>query len=394
MRNTFCRILFAWALIFYMATFAFASYVDLDPDNFASGTVIPRSEGAYMCYWSSSINSLIDGNGYFTDYYARNNFLAHYTYSVSPIAGVMNPSTFSRVYGASSSGGSSSIYSSGETMHVLFGSYDSSQGSYGRFLYQPTNYASIDVLWPAYYAGGYPTAYVNLRTYGAGNSLLGTYHYDNSGSGTFSNMSIYQDGIYRISVTPYVPNSSHDNYGLDNLGFVNTSMGTVFDLAANQSINAPNGMILGGSDSLTGVGAINGSLSNNGGLVSPGHSPGTIIIDGDFTQDANGRTVMEIGSDENDKLEISGQATFNGTLEILLDGFDCVEDEVITLMTYGSFAGQFSEVLGLDFAGGSFELAYGDSALTLQAKCPVPLPAAAWFLLSGLIGLLGFRKRL
>jgi len=130
----------------------------------------------------------------------------------------------------------SSLYDGG-SMHVIFGSYDSSQGSYGRIVYQPTNFASIDALWSNYYAGS-PAGYVDLRAYGDNNTLLSTYRYNYSGGGTFSNMSVFNTNIYRISITPG-PDYSHDIYGLDNLYFMDSSTaGTLFNLSDNITSSA------------------------------------------------------------------------------------------------------------------------------------------------------------
>lgn len=386
MKKVVCRFVLALFLSLFWIPFVFASYVDLDPDNYPSAR-IPDNTGAFMRCYGSSLSNLIDTNGYFLDYNSRQNFLANTTYS-SPPHSSLTPSTKSYVYSWTNPNPWYTNYSQ-SSMHVIFGSYDSSQGSLGRFVYQPTNFAAIDFLWSSVASS---ISHADFKVYGANDALLGSYRYDKSG--TSSHMSIFQSGIYRISVVPDT-SAWNDYYGLDNLNFAQAGSGTIFDLdsSSNPSIKAPDGMTLAGNDSMTGSGTILGSLINNGGLLSPGHSPGTIVIDGDFTQDAGGRTVMEIGSDENDKLEISGQANFAGVLEILLDGFDCLEGEVITLMTYASFDGSFDEILGLNFEGGSFDLNYGATSLTMTANCAVPLPPSVWFLLSGFLGLIGARLR-
>ena len=317
-RNIIYTLLFSWPVMALLANPATASYIDLDADNYAEGTAIPyATTGAYMRTFSSNIDGLITGDGYFTDYYARNNFLNNKVYAVTPPSGVIVPSTFSKVYAYNAGSGSSNF--DGATVHVLFGSYDSTQGSLGRFLYSPTNFVSLDALWPLQYTGSYPANYVDLRVYGANNTLLGTYRYNNSGTAT--DMAISQSGIYRISVTPG-PDWNHDAYGLDNLYFIQSNTGTVFDLSNDPLINAPDGMTLGSNDTLAGSGTVAGSVNNVSGTVSPGNSPGTIVISGDYTQAVDGTFEIEIGGilqgTEYDWLDVSGNATLAGTLTVSL----------------------------------------------------------------------------
>jgi hypothetical protein len=58
------------------------------------------------------------------------------------------------------------------------------------------------------------------------------------------------------------------------------------------------------------------SLTNNGGTVEPGASPGTLTVAKDFTQTA-GTLRIEVEPAEHDVLAVGGKATLGGTLEIL-----------------------------------------------------------------------------
>ena len=71
-----------------------------------------------------------------------------------------------------------------------------------------------------------------------------------------------------------------------------------------------------------GVGTISGNVEN-GGLVAPGNSAGTLDINGNYTQTAVGDLAIEIAAPtEFDRLEITGTATLGGELQVsLLDGF-------------------------------------------------------------------------
>jgi FG-GAP-like repeat/Bacterial Ig domain/FG-GAP repeat len=70
---------------------------------------------------------------------------------------------------------------------------------------------------------------------------------------------------------------------------------------------------------LIGAGTIIGNLINNGATIVPGHSAGTIGVQGNYTQGANALLALEIGGmapGEFDQLSISGTATLNGTLSV------------------------------------------------------------------------------
>ncbi|HFA49544.1 MAG TPA: hypothetical protein ENJ95_11070 [Bacteroidetes bacterium] len=96
----------------------------------------------------------------------------------------------------------------------------------------------------------------------------------------------------------------------------------------------------------TGVLAIGmaGSFTNAG-TVAPGLSPGTLTMDGDYT---NGSTLdIEVhkdlmGSPLNDLLIVGGTATLAGTLKVTETGAGTVPDGTYTLLTATSISGMFS----------------------------------------------------
>lgn len=63
---------------------------------------------------------------------------------------------------------------------------------------------------------------------------------------------------------------------------------------AGSAINATE-VVIGSKGFLGGTGTINGSVTNYG-VISPGNSPGTLVINGDFS-DAGGKLILEIESD-------------------------------------------------------------------------------------------------
>ena len=92
----------------------------------------------------------------------------------------------------------------------------------------------------------------------------------------------------------------------------------------------PNGTLVGGIGGGAGgvlAGAnIFGTVINQGGLILPGNSPGTLIIDGDFIQGPDGTTLLEVGGTQPgtdyDQIVVSGNATIDGLVTVaFIDDF-------------------------------------------------------------------------
>jgi len=157
-----------------------------------------------------------------------------------------------------------------------------------------------------------------------------------------------------------------------NGGFTQTAGATKLSGGAISSTGTLN--ILGGE--LSGSGTIDGSLLNAAGLVSPGNSPGTLFIHGDYTQNTAGSLLIEIAGEQPgvfDTLTISGNALLDGTLDIdFLNGFLPSYGDTFQILSFGSLTGRFADIEGLTFGSGEhFEVAYSPNGLTLTA---VPEP--------------------
>jgi hypothetical protein len=92
-------------------------------------------------------------------------------------------------------------------------------------------------------------------------------------------------------------------------------------------------------------------LVNNGGVISPGNSPGLTHVLGDLTMNS-GSILLEIaGSTESlyDQLLVDGTLTAGGALDIALLGYSPVEGDSFDLLDFGSLTGSFNVMLpGLD----------------------------------------------
>ena len=110
----------------------------------------------------------------------------------------------------------------------------------------------------------------------------------------------------------------------------------------------------------------------NGGMVSPGASPGVLDIWGDFTQTSAGKLVLEIaGPTEFDSLRVHGLARLAGELDIVLrDGYVPGPTDSFLLFDAFSIEGGFDDI---NVSGGDLLLDFSPSGLVVQG---VPEPSA------------------
>jgi outer membrane autotransporter protein len=100
---------------------------------------------------------------------------------------------------------------------------------------------------------------------------------------------------------------------------------------------------------LGGQGFLGGSLVNSG-IVSPGHSPGTLTVNGNYTQNPNGTLQIEVAGlapTAHDLLAINGTANLAGTLQLIrLNNFQFSPGDQITFLTAnGGVNGTFNPVI-------------------------------------------------
>lgn len=100
----------------------------------------------------------------------------------------------------------------------------------------------------------------------------------------------------------------------------NPNHGTA-NIATKDSGWIQSAIVMGSGATLSGTGTV-GPVSNFGGTVRPGFSPGTLHIDGDFT-DVGGQIQIEIGPNGSDFIDVAGDLSLDGTsIEFrFIDGF-------------------------------------------------------------------------
>jgi hypothetical protein len=150
---------------------------------------------------------------------------------------------------------------------------------------------------------------------------------------------------------------------------------------------------------LSGSGVIQGDVMM-GGTLSPGDSPGKLIIIGNYTQFSTGTFFAELAGltagKQYDQLQVSSTATLDGTLDVvLLNGFVVHLGDRFVLMTFADEVGQFSTLdLSTLSAGEMWRLSYNATDLVLQAvPSSVPEPTSILLMAAGLVGTMRVLRR-
>ena len=147
-------------------------------------------------------------------------------------------------------------------------------------------------------------------------------------------------------------------------------------LAANNTVDIQNG-------TLGGDGTVNAAVINAA-EVAPGASPGSLSVNGDYTQDASGVLSVELAglnpASEFDQLTISSTATLDGTLDVsLTDGFVPSTGDIFTPVTFSTRNGEFAAVNSPDVgAGQTLTTTYNNDNIILSigsANLPPELAA-------------------
>ncbi|HKP93893.1 MAG TPA: hypothetical protein VJS88_08340 [Chthoniobacterales bacterium] len=154
----------------------------------------------------------------------------------------------------------------------------------------------------------------------------------------------------------------------------NNSGGTIDFNGGTLQVDA--GLDLNGG-TLRGNGTIQGEVRNNGGVFAPGHSPGKITVNGNYTQGGNGVLNMEIGGTapgtEYDQLIVNGTAVLDGTLNVsLINGFRPAVGDVFQLIVPNAFQGSFNAINTFGFTADA-NFSNGQITLTVTTVPDIPL---------------------
>ncbi|MBP6899044.1 MAG: hypothetical protein KBC73_03085 [Burkholderiaceae bacterium] len=273
-----------------------------------------------------------------------------------------------------------------------------------------------------------------VLTFGAGQSLSGAAAFGgSSGAGT---LAFVNEGTIQVNGTaPLIVNAAvlpgrSDSIGFLNRGLLQVQGGAMLQSLASSLGNGSDGRLIveaGGTLSgglvqvdghvsidgqagsiqlrgglLDGSGSI-GSLTQTGGVFAPGHSPGRLAIEGNYTLNG-GDLVLEVdgsGADQADHLHIGGALNlFNGRIVVDLSDYqgqgalsfaDLLQVDGLLRSAHPVLGTAASLVISGLAPGRQASLAWNGGQLGLSvAAAPVPEPAA-WALWAGGLLLLGRR---
>jgi hypothetical protein len=176
------------------------------------------------------------------------------------------------------------------------------------------------------------------------------------------------------------------NNGLDLMGNTLNKTGEGM-LAINSKLTTAGGTVNVQQGTISGNGTIGGDV-NNGGAISPGNSPGVLVIEGNLAQGEGGSILIELSGtaarSQYDTLQVDGKLSADGTLEVsLLDGFQPSPGDTFDILDFGSLSGGFEEVILPNLAG---TIGWDDSSLLVDGSISVvPEPATIIPLCLGLM---------
>lgn len=115
-----------------------------------------------------------------------------------------------------------------------------------------------------------------------------------------------------------------------------------------------------------------GNVLNRGAFIAPGNSAGKVKVSGNYTQEAAGTLLLEVGGTgtdplQFDQLQINGTANLDGNLIVkTINGFTPQSDDSFAPLTYGSVNGNFAKV------SSNAQVSFGANGVTLVVAGPNP----------------------
>jgi outer membrane autotransporter protein len=163
-----------------------------------------------------------------------------------------------------------------------------------------------------------------------------------SGAETYSGQTLVTAGT--LNITGALASQSYNIYSGASLTF-SDAFSLTGTLKNNGTVTVSNLSLLSGSI-LSGAGTVIGNVTNNSGTVSPGNSPGTLTVVGNYVQNPGSTLSMEITPSAYDQLVVTGTTTINGgTLNIsIASGYYSNGQTYALIRSQGGITGAFDTV--------------------------------------------------
>ncbi len=134
---------------------------------------------------------------------------------------------------------------------------------------------------------------------------------------------------------------------------------------------APDFVRVNAPGKLSGAGQVIGNVLNAGGIVAPGNSPGTLTIDGDFTQLAAGTLQFELAGtgagSQFDQLSVTGAVALAGTVDVgLIDDFTPSPGDLFPIIAAGGVSGAFTNGSLPALTGANWQIEYSTTSVLLR----------------------------
>jgi T5SS/PEP-CTERM-associated repeat protein len=133
--------------------------------------------------------------------------------------------------------------------------------------------------------------------------------------------------------------------GVMTIGLAGAGVGTL-SVTNGGEVQVVGGMTIGTQGALFGDGKVFANVANSG-IVAPGASPGTLNVDGLYSQAEPGELQIELASAAAfDKLAVTGDVTLGGALKVsLIDDFVPFGNHYFDVLDWsGSLSGEFSSI--------------------------------------------------
>jgi fibronectin-binding autotransporter adhesin len=124
--------------------------------------------------------------------------------------------------------------------------------------------------------------------------------------------------------------------------------------ASTAAFTVPNNFVLGASQTLMGIGNVNGNVTNNGTIMAgTASSIGTLSFNNSLTLQSGGTTVVKLNKSlsTSDQIYCFGTLTYGGTLQVENLAGTLVAGDSFTVFFTGGSAGNFTGINGSPGAG-------------------------------------------